>query len=288
MPGFATTNIPTFQLLLDSQLIGSYSATTCSYVDTSFTVTPTTSGTHTLTFHTLQGATIDTSTFLDDLRLTAQLPQSITVATNPASTSWNNTSTISPSGTSGTGATSYALDDGTNGNTSSSVCSLNGSTVSATGPGTCYVNATIASGGGYSAAASTDAAVVFTQADQTISFTAPTSGQNGDSDNLAASASSGLPVSFTVDPSSNACALSGSTVNLLGSGTCVIDANQGGNTSYNAAPQQQQSISVSLTGATEIHGFPSRNDTAHLAVFERGAPCICPVQDIETVGRSYR
>ena len=38
--------------------------------------------------------------------------------------------------------------------------------------------------------------------------------------------------------------ISGSTVSFIGTGTCVIDANQAGSGAYNAAPQAQQSFAV--------------------------------------------
>jgi hypothetical protein len=64
---------PTFQLSLDSQLLGSYSATSCTYTDTSFTFT-TTAGSHTLTFQSQPGTDFDTSSFIDNLRLTRSTP----------------------------------------------------------------------------------------------------------------------------------------------------------------------------------------------------------------------
>jgi hypothetical protein len=41
------------------------------------------------------------------------------------------------------------------------------------------------------------------------------------------------------------CTLSGSTVAYDGSGTCTIDANQAGNSTYAAAPQARLTITVS-------------------------------------------
>ena len=78
---------------------------------------------------------------------------------------------------------------------------------------------------------------------QTISFTPPTSGSVGGSATLTATGgASGNPVVFSVDPSSGAgvCTVSGtngSTVNYGAVGSCVIDANQAGNTNYSAAPR---------------------------------------------------
>jgi hypothetical protein len=87
---------------------------------------------------------------------------------------------------------------------------------------------------------------------QTISFTAPASAVVGGSATLTATGrASGNPVVFTVDAASGSgvCTVSGAngaTVNYTGAGTCVIDANQAGNATYAAAPQVQQSVTVTL------------------------------------------
>jgi hypothetical protein len=54
-----------------------------------------------------------------------------------------------------------------------------------------------------------------------------------------------LSVAITIDASATSvCSISGSTVSFIGTGTCVIDANQAGNANYNPAPQVQQSFAV--------------------------------------------
>src|ERR1700737_944828 len=56
---------------------------------------------------------------------------------------------------------------------------------------------------------------------------------------------SGEPGVFTIDAASKSvCTISGSTVSFTGAGTCTIDANQAGNSTYEAAPQKQQSFAV--------------------------------------------
>ena len=71
------------------------------------------------------------------------------------------------------------------------------------------------------------------KANQTISFGALPSKRFGDPPfTISASASSGLPVSFTA---SGGCTLSGSTVTLTGTSGCSIKASQAGNANYNAA-----------------------------------------------------
>jgi len=56
---------------------------------------------------------------------------------------------------------------------------------------------------------------------------------------------SGNLVIFSVDPASGSvCSISGSTVTFNNPGTCVIDANQAGDTRYQAAPQARQTVTV--------------------------------------------
>ena len=62
----------------------------------------------------------------------------------------------------------------------------------------------------------------------------------------ASGGGSGNPVVFSVDASSNAgaCSISGGSVSFTGVGKCVIDANQAGNADYQAAPQVQQTFTI--------------------------------------------
>ena len=94
---------------------------------------------------------------------------------------------------------------------------------------------------------------------QTISFTStnPTPVTVGGTYTPTATATSGLPVTITIDSStlSSVCSISGSTVSFTGVGTCVIDANQAGNATYAAAPQVQQSVTVGQGSATACNGW---------------------------------
>jgi hypothetical protein len=66
---------------------------------------------------------------------------------------------------------------------------------------------------------------------------------------VAAEATSGLPVVLTIDAaSSSVCAISGAAVSFVGAGTCMIDADQGGDANYAPAPQAQQSFAVAAAG----------------------------------------
>jgi hypothetical protein len=83
---------------------------------------------------------------------------------------------------------------------------------------------------------------------QTISFTstAPTSATvGGVSYTPTAVATSGLEVTLSIDSSaSSVCSISAGAVTFTAAGTCVIDANQLGDSYYSAAPQVQQFFAV--------------------------------------------
>jgi hypothetical protein len=91
---------------------------------------------------------------------------------------------------------------------------------------------------------------------QTITFTAPTSGTVGGSAKLSATGGgSGNPVVFSVDASSGVgvCTVSGTDGTKLkynAAGTCVVDANQAGNSAYAPASQAQASIPVAQGGTS--------------------------------------
>jgi hypothetical protein len=90
------------------------------------------------------------------------------------------------------------------------------------------------------------------KAAQTISFTstAPSNATaNGATYTVTASATSGLTVTFTTDPTSTGCSIAGSIVSFTSAGTCKINANQVGDSQHLAAPQVQQSFAVTAPAA---------------------------------------
>jgi hypothetical protein len=103
-----------------------------------------------------------------------------------------------------------------------------------------------------------DVAGAVTQGSQTITFPSPGPGIVGQNATLTATGgASGNPVVFSVDASSGAgvCSVSGSngsTVSYLAAGTCVIDANQAAGNGYAAAPQVQQTVTVTADAATQL------------------------------------
>jgi len=72
---------------------------------------------------------------------------------------------------------------------------------------------------------------------------------------VTATATSGLPVALSIDAAASAiCHLdgsaSGSHVTFTGAGTCVVDANQQGDITYQPAPQAQQSFAIAKAAQT--------------------------------------
>jgi len=89
-----------------------------------------------------------------------------------------------------------------------------------------------------------------TQGSQTITFTnsAPTSAAYNSQFTVAATASSGLGVTFT---SSGSCTNSGATYTMTsGTGTCSVIANQAGNGNYSVAPQVTQTTNATPAAQT--------------------------------------
>ena len=83
---------------------------------------------------------------------------------------------------------------------------------------------------------------------QTITFTstAPTGAVVGGATYTpTATSTSGLTVALTIDSSTSAnCSISGGVVSFTAAGSCTIDANQAGNSSYNPAPVVKQTFTV--------------------------------------------
>jgi large repetitive protein len=195
--------------------------------------------------------------------------QTITfTSTAPTAATFGSSYTVAATASSGLPVT-FTVDAA-----STSVCTIAGAKVSFTGTGTCTIDANQAGNASYSAAPQVQQSSTVGPASQVITFTstAPV-GQvaGGPSYLVAASAPSGLPVTFTVAAaSSSVCAVtpptpggvagstgavSGATVNFIEAGTCTLLADQPGNANYRAATQARQSITVTAGLQTILFGF---------------------------------
>ncbi len=138
-----------------------------------------------------------------------------------------------------------------------SVCTVNSSgLVSVLTGGTCTVTADAAQIGNYADSGTTNFTLTVQKASQTITFANPGSFRLDQGPiTLAASASSGLPVTFGSN-STTVCTVNASTgvVTLLKVGTCSITASQSGNASYNAATSVTQTFSITKGNQTITFG----------------------------------
>jgi hypothetical protein len=130
------------------------------------------------------------------------------------------------------------------------VATVSGNTVTIRGVGSTTITASQAGNANYVAAPSVGQSLTVTKAAQTITFTAPTAQTYGNSSfTLSATASSGLPVTFT-SANTNVATISGNTVTIKGAGTVSITASQSGNANYNAATSVAKTLTVAKASQT--------------------------------------
>ncbi len=149
-------------------------------------------------------------------------------------------------GGSGGGSVSYRVELGSG----TATCAIvDGNKLRATTNGWCEVSAQKAMSTNYNTASSPVVVFTFSKQVQVVSFTSPAPGMllPGQSYQLAATASSGLTVSFAVtrglevQASQNTsyspavCSISQNTVTLIGTGTCEVTATQAGNAQFASA-----------------------------------------------------
>ena len=128
------------------------------------------------------------------------------------------------------------------------VCTVSEATVTLIKVGRCTITATQPGDATYKAASpvthSFNVIAAPVKQEQTITFEQQANKTLGDAPfALNATASSGLPVSFTSD-TPTICTVSGSTVTLVAVGTCTITASQVGNAAFNAAQPVTRSFQV--------------------------------------------
>ena len=171
--------------------------------------------------------------------------QTITPTTTAPASATIGGATYTPAATASSGlAVAITIDA-----SSSSVCKITAGVVSYQATGTCKVDFNQAGNGNYNAAPQVQQSIAVGLTSQTITptSTAPASATvGGTTYTPTATASSGLTVAITIDAtSSSVCKITAGVVSYQTTGTCLVDFNQAGNGTYAAAPQVQQSITVS-------------------------------------------
>lgn len=139
--------------------------------------------------------------------------------------------------------------------TTSSVCTVSGTTLTLVAAGTCSLTASQTGNTTYSAAPSVTVSFTVLNASgatltaQTISFSSPGAQTVGTVATLSATASSGLVVSLASSTPS-VCTVSGNALTPVAAGTCTVTADQVGNAIYAAAPTVTQSVTVTSAVST--------------------------------------
>jgi sugar lactone lactonase YvrE len=169
-----------------------------------------------------------------------QTTQTITFA-NPGTQTVGTPLTLSATATSGL-AVSFT-------STTTSICTVSGTTATFIASGTCTIDANEAGNSTYAAAPMVLQSFTVNGEAQTITFPAVPAQMVGTPLTLSATATSGLAISFT-STTTGICTVSGTTATLIASGTCTIDANQTGNSTYAPAPQVQKSFTVNSKAQT--------------------------------------
>jgi uncharacterized protein YhjY with autotransporter beta-barrel domain len=183
--------------------------------------------------------------------IAAIVPGAPTIGTATAGDTQVSVSFTPPSSTGGTSITGYTVTSnpgGITGTCASSPCVVTGLT-----NGTAYtftVTATNSAGTGAASAASNSATPA---ASQTITFSNPGTQNFGTSPTLTATATSSLAVTFSSSTTGVCTVTSGGALTTVSAGTCIIDANQAGNASYQPAPQVSQSFTI----AAVVPGAPA-------------------------------
>ena len=137
------------------------------------------------------------------------------------------------------------------------ICTVSGTTITLKAVGTCTINANQAGNANYLAAPQLPRSFVVSKGNQTITFGAlPPKTYKDPNFAVSATASSGLAVTFS-SLTPTICTVSGTTVTLVGAGTCTIQAAQAGNANWNAAANVPQSFAVAKAAQTITFNAPA-------------------------------
>jgi hypothetical protein len=184
------------------------------------------------------------------------------------------------------------------------ICSVSGSLVTGIALGNCSITANQAGNANYLAASQVTKSVTILGT-QSISFGAAPDIAVNNAVTLSATSSSGLSVSLT-STTLGICAISGNIVTGVGSGNCIIAANQAGNNNYIAAAQVTQTFLIKkytqvlifsaapsiATGKTGIVSIPNGAKLSAFftwrnpVVFTSTTPGICTVSATIVTGKA--
>jgi|GEM_PF-1816944 hypothetical protein len=204
------------------------------------------------------------------------IPDAPTIGTATAGDAQASVTFLAPSYNGGASISGYTITSSPGGKTGSG--STSPITVTGLTNGIAYtfkVTATNSAGTSNSSWASNS---VMPKGSQTIEFSAPVAQNFGTSPTLTATASSGLTPAFSTSTPSVCSITPGGKLTFLKAGTCIINADQAGDSAYLAAPTVNVNIQVIavIPGAPTIGTATAGNASASVAftppVFTGGTP----------------
>jgi hypothetical protein len=137
-----------------------------------------------------------------------------------------------------------------------SVCTVSGSMVTFVGVGLCNLTANQAAGGNYAAAPQATASITIGIAGAAITrFSVPSVVTMGVAPiTLSASgAPSGAPIIFATTSPASVCTVVGNTLQINGSGVCVITANQAAAGNFAASPQVTATVVIAMNSVPTLN-----------------------------------
>ena len=185
----------------------------------------------------------------------AVVPGAPAIGTATAANSQVTVSFTAPANSGGAAITSYIVIASPGGKVGTGLASP--ITVTGLTNGTAYTFTVTARNSAGTGAASTASNSVTPSGAQTITFANPGTQTYGTTPTLTATASSGLAVAFTSTSASVCSVTSGGVLSFASTGTCSINADQAGNSTYNAATTVTQSFSVQAASQTILFSQPS-------------------------------
>ena len=174
--------------------------------------------------------------------ISAVVPGAPTIGTATASSGQTSVAFTAPASTGGASITSYTVTSNTGGHTASG--SSSPLVVTGLTNGTAYTFTVTATNSVGTGSASGASGSVTGLGSQSITFADPGTKSFGTTPTLTATSTSALTVAFTSSSSGVCTITSGGVLTFVAAGTCVINADQGGNSSTSAATQVTQSFTV--------------------------------------------
>jgi hypothetical protein len=264
----SATDVPqSFTIAKGSQTIVFGVLANKSFGDADFTVSATASSALAVTFAATGNCTVTSSTVHltsagsctiaasqagdGNFNPAADVPQSFTIAKGNQTITFGalaNKSFGDPDfSVSATASSALAVTFAATGN-----CSVTGSTVHLSSPGSCTITASRGGDTNYNPAADVPQTFTIAKAGQTITFVGLAGKTFGNSDfSVGATASSALAVTFGATGN---CSVSGATVHLTGAGSCTITASQAGDANFNPAADVPQTFSIAKASQTITFG----------------------------------